>query len=124
MFMSEEYARILGLPEKQKMISMAEFLTFVHQDDYSRISTLVTESVRDGLTMRAEFRIIRADGATRTILGIGDPVGWAAGERVLRHHHRHHHPAQGRRRHARRPGRADPRFARHDRRAVNLVHRA
>jgi predicted ATPase/signal transduction histidine kinase len=75
MFMSEEYARILGLPEKQKMISMAEFLTFVHQDDYPRISTLVTESVRDGLTMRAEFRIIRADGATRTILGIGDPVG-------------------------------------------------
>lgn len=75
MFMSEEYARILGLPEKQKMISMAEFLTFVHQDDYLRISTLVTESVRDGLTMRAEFRIIRADGATRTILGIGDPVG-------------------------------------------------
>lgn len=75
MFMSEEYARILGLPEKQKMISMAEFLTFVHPDDYPRISTLVTESVRDGLTMRAEFRIIRADGATRTILGIGDPVG-------------------------------------------------
>ncbi|URN99783.1 AAA family ATPase [Leclercia adecarboxylata] len=75
MFMSEEYARILGLPEKQKMISMAEFLTFVHQDDYPRISTLVTESVRDGLTMRAEFRIIRADGAVRTILGIGDPVG-------------------------------------------------
>jgi len=75
MFMSEEYARILGLPEKQKMISMAEFLTFVHQDDYPRISTLVTESVRDGLTMRAEFRIIRADGAVRIILGIGDPVG-------------------------------------------------
>jgi len=75
MFMSEEYARILGLPEKQMMISMAEFLTFVHPDDYPRISTLVTESVRDGLTMRAEFRIIRADGATRTILGIGDPVG-------------------------------------------------
>ncbi|EPR9086866.1 trifunctional serine/threonine-protein kinase/ATP-binding protein/sensor histidine kinase [Cronobacter dublinensis] len=75
MFMSEEYARILGLPEKQKMISMAEFLTFVHPDDYPRISTLVTESVRDGLTMRAEFRIIRADGVMRYLLGIGDPVG-------------------------------------------------
>ncbi|MDI6439459.1 trifunctional serine/threonine-protein kinase/ATP-binding protein/sensor histidine kinase [Cronobacter dublinensis] len=75
MFMSEEYARILGLPEKQKMISMAEFLTFVHPDDYPRISTLVTESVREGLTMRAEFRIIRADGVVRYLLGIGDPVG-------------------------------------------------
>lgn len=75
MFISEEYARILGLPEQQKMISMAEFLTFVHPDDYARISALVTESVREGLTMRAEFRIIRADGTPRYILGIGDPVG-------------------------------------------------
>ncbi|MBF9273179.1 PAS domain-containing protein, partial [Enterobacter hormaechei] len=75
MFMSEEYARILGLPEQQKMISMAEFLTFVHEDDYGRISTLVNQSVRDGLSMRAEFRIIRTDGSVRYILGIGDPVG-------------------------------------------------
>jgi len=75
MFMSEEYARILGLPEQQKMISMAEFLTFVHQDDYARISALVNQSVRDGLSMRAEFRITRTDGSVRYILGIGDPVG-------------------------------------------------
>lgn len=75
MFMSEEYARILGLPEQQKMISMAEFLTFVHEDDYARISAIVTQSVREGLSMRAEFRIKRTDGSTRYILGIGDPVG-------------------------------------------------
>lgn len=75
MFISEEYARILGLPEQQKMISMAEFLTFVHQDDYARISALVTQSVREGLSMRAEFRVIRADGSVRYIHGIGDPVG-------------------------------------------------
>lgn len=75
MFMSEDYARILGLPDQQKMISMAEFLTFVHEDDYGRISTLVNQSVRDGLSMRAEFRIIRTDGSVRYILGIGDPVG-------------------------------------------------
>lgn len=75
MFVSEEYARILGLPDQQKMISMAEFLTFVHEDDYARISAIVTQSVRDGLSMRAEFRIKRTDGSTRYILGIGDPVG-------------------------------------------------
>lgn len=75
MFMSEEYARVLGLPEQQKMISMAEFLTFVHEDDYARISALVNQSVREGLSMRAEFRINRTDGSTRYILGIGDPVG-------------------------------------------------
>ncbi len=75
MFVSEEYARILGLPEQQKMISMAEFLTFVHEDDYARISAIVTQSVREGLSMRAEFRVKRTDGSTRYILGIGDPVG-------------------------------------------------
>lgn len=57
------------------MISMAEFLTFVHEDDYGRIGNLVNQSVRDGLSMRAEFRIIRTDGSVRYILGIGDPVG-------------------------------------------------
>ncbi|AHY08041.1 ATP-binding sensor histidine kinase [Serratia plymuthica] len=75
MFMSEEYARILGLPEKQKMISMAEFLTFVHPDDYARVSTVVTDGVRDGQPLRAEFRIMSADGVCRYILGIGNPVG-------------------------------------------------
>ncbi|PLR42313.1 trifunctional serine/threonine-protein kinase/ATP-binding protein/sensor histidine kinase [Chimaeribacter arupi] len=74
MVISDEYGRILGLPPSQKSISMADFLTRVHVDDHPRISTLVTESVRDHVTMRAEFRIIREDGATRYLLGIGNPV--------------------------------------------------
>ncbi len=81
MHMSDEYARILGLPEKRKLISMAEFLTYVHPDDHGPISALVTRSVAQGLTMQAEFRIIRADGECRYILGIGDPVA-ASGETV------------------------------------------
>ncbi|EIY5101882.1 trifunctional serine/threonine-protein kinase/ATP-binding protein/sensor histidine kinase [Klebsiella variicola] len=79
MFVSDEYARILGLPDQQKTISMAEFLTFVHEDDYARISAIVTKSVSDGLSMRAEFRVKRTDGSTRYILGIGDPVGVGSG---------------------------------------------
>lgn len=74
MAISDEYGRILGLPPSQKTISMADFLTRVHADDHPRISALVTESVRDRVTMRAEFRIIRQDGAVRYLLGIGDPV--------------------------------------------------
>ncbi|SEK97129.1 PAS domain S-box-containing protein [Kosakonia sacchari] len=81
MHMSDEYARILGLPEKRKLISMAEFLTYVHPDDHAHISALVTRSVAQGLTMQAEFRIIRVDGEVRYILGIGDPVA-ASGETV------------------------------------------
>ncbi|WP_039058416.1 AAA family ATPase [Enterobacter sp. Bisph1] len=74
MHMSDEYARILGIDEERELISMAEFLTFVHPDDHPHISALVTRSVAQGLTMQAEFRIIRSDGACRYILGIGDPV--------------------------------------------------
>jgi signal transduction histidine kinase len=53
---------------------MAEFLTFV-QDDYARISAIVTQSVRDGLSMRAEFALSVPTAQPRYILGIGDPVG-------------------------------------------------
>lgn len=75
MFVSDEYARILGLPQHQRTISMADFLTLVHPEDYPRISKLVTDSVSNGVPMRAEFRIFRPDGDCRYILGVGNPVG-------------------------------------------------
>ena len=75
MFVSDEYARILGLPDRQRTLSMADFLTLVHPEDYQRISGLVTESVRNGVSMRAEFRVFRPDGECRYILGVGNPVG-------------------------------------------------
>ena len=74
MMVSDEYSRILDLPDTQRTISMADFLTRVHPDDYGRISELVTESVRGGVSMRADFRILRPDGECRYIKGIGDPV--------------------------------------------------
>ncbi len=74
MYISEEYARILGLPENQKTLSMANFLTQVHPEDFPRISKLVTESVHKQVSMRATFRIIRPDGESRYIFGIGDPL--------------------------------------------------
>ncbi len=75
MFVSDEYARILGLPDRQRTISMADFLMLVHPEDYQRISRLVTDSVRNGVSMRAEFRVFRPDGECRYILGVGNPVG-------------------------------------------------
>lgn len=75
MYVSDEYARILGLPDSQRTISMADFLTLVHTEDHQRISKLVTDSVRNGVSMRAEFRILRPDGDCRYILGVGNPIG-------------------------------------------------
>ncbi|MGK9175892.1 AAA family ATPase [Yokenella regensburgei] len=76
MFVSDEYARILGLPERQRTLSMADFMTLVHPEDFQRINTLVNDSVRNGVSMRAEFRIFRPDGECRYILGVGNPVGY------------------------------------------------
>lgn len=76
MLVSDEYARILGLPEQQRSLSMADFMTLVHPEDLPRINTLVNDSVRNGVSMRAEFRIFRPDGDCRYILGVGNPVGY------------------------------------------------
>ena len=74
MLLSEEYTRIVGLPAHQGSLSMADFMTRVHPDDFSVINDLVTRSVRNGQPMQAEFRIIRTDGVCRYIKGIGEPV--------------------------------------------------
>lgn len=74
MIVSNEYGRILGLPENQDRLSMADFLTRVHADDFECINELVNVSVRKGITMQAEFRVIRPDGECRYIKGIGQPV--------------------------------------------------
>lgn len=78
MFVSDEYARILGLPDRQRTLSMADFMTLVHPEDFPRINTLVSDSVRNGVSMRAEFRIFRPGGECRYILGVGNPVGYEA----------------------------------------------
>ncbi|MGJ0480178.1 AAA family ATPase [Pantoea agglomerans] len=74
MMVSEEYGRILGLPAEQKGLSMADFLTRVHPDDYECIRELVTHSVSQGRSMQAEFRVLRPDGECRYIKGIGEPT--------------------------------------------------
>lgn len=74
MEISDEYRLILGLPEQQKSLSMANFLTRVHPDDRPCITELVTDSVGNGITMQAEFRVLRPDGECRYIKGIGEPV--------------------------------------------------
>jgi predicted ATPase/signal transduction histidine kinase len=76
MFVSDEYARILGLPEQQRTLSMVDFMTLVHPEDFQRINSLVNDSVRNGVSMRAEFRVFRPDGDCRYILGVGNPVGY------------------------------------------------
>jgi predicted ATPase/signal transduction histidine kinase len=81
MLVSDEYRHILGLPDDLTAFSMADFLTRVHPDDHPCIHALVEESVRNGVSMQAEFRVLRPDGECRYIKGIGDPVeSWPEAE--------------------------------------------
>ncbi|MBD8164640.1 ATP-binding protein [Erwinia persicina] len=73
-YISDEYKRIMGLPADQTRTSMAEFQRRVHPDDIDCLKELIETSVRQGVSMRAEFRIIRDDGECRYIKGIGEPV--------------------------------------------------
>ncbi|MCQ8227444.1 trifunctional serine/threonine-protein kinase/ATP-binding protein/sensor histidine kinase [Pantoea trifolii] len=71
---SDEYKRIMGLPAGQVNTSMAEFQRRVHPDDLQCLKALIESSVAQGVSMQAEFRIIRDDGECRYIKGIGEPV--------------------------------------------------
>ncbi|RRZ86797.1 AAA family ATPase [Erwinia sp. 198] len=72
-YISDEYKRIMGLPAGQIATSMAEFQRRVHPDDIACLRELIETSVREGVTMQAEFRIVRDDGECRYIKGIGEP---------------------------------------------------
>lgn len=72
-YISDEYKRIMGLPAEQVATSMAEFQRRVHPDDIACLRELIETSVREGVTMQAEFRIVRDDGECRYIKGIGEP---------------------------------------------------
>ena len=72
-YISDEYKRIMGLPDSQTTTSMAEFQRRVHPDDILSLRELIETSVEKGVIMQAEFRIIRDDGECRYIKGIGEP---------------------------------------------------
>lgn len=73
-YISDEYKRIMGLPDEQTTTSMSEFQSRVHPDDIPCLRELIETSVRKGIVMQPEFRIIRDDGECRYIKGIGEPV--------------------------------------------------
>lgn len=77
-YISAEYARILGLPETRTAISYPEFIAFIHPDDKERVKAIVERDLRAGKLVRVEHRIVRTDGVTRYILAVGEPVDMGA----------------------------------------------
>jgi PAS domain S-box-containing protein len=72
--MSEEMARILGLPSGSRL-GMREFVArFVHPADLDRVVAYVEEVPPDPAPFTLEHRIVRADGAVRSLLVRGEGV--------------------------------------------------
>lgn len=72
-YISDEYKRIMGLPDHQMTTSMAEFQSRVHPDDLPCLKAQIDSWALKGEVMKAEFRIIRDNGECRYIEGIGEP---------------------------------------------------
>lgn len=69
---SPELFHILGL--KPNNNGFEAFLSVVHPDDRQRVRDTINSSLANGKRYQLEYRIVRPDGAERTILEIGDAI--------------------------------------------------
>lgn len=82
-FVSDEYARILGITVDQALTQYdthEKFIKLVHPDDRDRALASFIELYERGVSYNIEYRIIRPDGEGRYVRESGDPVldhqGW------------------------------------------------
>jgi PAS domain S-box-containing protein len=76
---SEELYRIYGLAPESFRPSFEAYLDLVHPEDRARVSGTVAAGLVDGRGFRHEERIVRRDGAVRTLRSQGEVVKDAAG---------------------------------------------
>lgn len=68
---SEGLFRIYGLEPREFRASYQAFLERVHPDDRQRVSRIVGQALRDGQPFEFEHRLVRPDGAVRTLRARG-----------------------------------------------------
>jgi PAS domain S-box-containing protein len=64
---SEQLSRIFGLRQDQLPAAFDGFYPLVHPDDRERTAKLAREALRTGKSYENQFRIVRPDGAVRTL---------------------------------------------------------
>ncbi len=79
---SDEMFRIHGIGREGFDRRYASVRRLVHPDDLAMLDQRVRECLKDKVPLRAEYRIIRPDGATRTLEARADVVTDASGEVV------------------------------------------
>jgi PAS domain-containing protein len=79
---SDELYRILGRDPAAPALTLDELPSLVHEDDRARLTTTVTDCLIDARPIDGEFRVLRPDGAERTVHVMGEPVLDADGSTV------------------------------------------
>lgn len=74
---------ITGLGSKRTSPKAGDFLGRVHEDDRERVDEGLRKTVDEGVPFDTEFRFIRPDGETIWLLGKGEEMVDAHGNRVL-----------------------------------------
>jgi PAS domain S-box-containing protein len=68
---SDECARLCGLPADQTEMTGEEWLSAIHPDDRNRIRALMRETLEDPRTWDAEYRVVWPDGRVHWLLAKG-----------------------------------------------------
>ncbi|MBL1096809.1 PP2C family protein-serine/threonine phosphatase [Streptomyces coffeae] len=71
---SEELCRIFGRTPEDGGLTLDELPSWVFSEDQQALTAMVTDCLVDGKPIDGEFRVVRADGAVRTIHMAGEPV--------------------------------------------------
>jgi len=81
---SEEIYRMHGLEPQSGPFRLADIPQQIHPEDKERRRSDIARLLASGEAMEINYRIIRADGVTRTIFARGEWLNHAPGQRVLR----------------------------------------
>ncbi|MFD7816704.1 PP2C family protein-serine/threonine phosphatase [Streptomyces sp. NPDC059785] len=76
---SGELYGILGRNPAAPPLTLDELPSLVHDEDRARLTAMVTDCLIDAKPIDGEFRILRRDGAVRTVHMMGEPVLHADG---------------------------------------------
>ncbi|MFJ3670893.1 PP2C family protein-serine/threonine phosphatase [Streptomyces sp. NPDC090106] len=71
---SGELYRILGRDPSTAPLTLDELPALVHDEDRPRLTSMVTSCLVDAKPIDGEFRVVRPDGALRTVHMMGEPV--------------------------------------------------
>ena len=69
---SQGVREMLLLPEQAEFSSFDHFIEYVHPEDRARVESSIELSLKEGVALKLEHRVVRADGSVRFVLQISE----------------------------------------------------